>query len=95
MVLLIPKIAFAFALHLKVKYFSMITPRSRYWEHCKIEIKEPFSHGDVMQTATVQKSTSAKIRFCMLLARAGFLRRRGRHNSRLGRQDGMVGCRAA
>ena len=49
---------------------------------------------DVMQTGIVQKSTSAKIRFCMLLARAGFLRRRGRH-SRHGRQDGMVGCRAA
>ena len=50
---------------------------------------------DVMQTGIVQESTSAKIRFCMLLARAGFPRRLGRHNSRQSRQDGMVGGRAA
>ena len=51
--------------------------------------------GDVMQITIVQKSTSAKIRFCMLLARAGFLRRLGRHNSTTAGRTAWSAGRAA
>ena len=51
--------------------------------------------GDAMQTAIVQKSTSAKIRFCMLLAPCRLSTQARQAQQHHGGQDGVVGGRAA
>ena len=46
--------------------------------------------GDIMQTATVQESTSAKIRFCMLLAPCRLSTQARQAQQHHGRQDGRM-----